>query len=102
MYNETVSYPHITVITNLCKELNISEHEFFTACDDETLTREKREIQKYRTLKKWIFIITTYFIGIITCFICNLVMDHKLPWFFIVFFLCEKKYYNNILSEWPS
>lgn len=63
------------------KELNISEHEFFTACDDETLTREKREIQKYRTLKKWIFIITTYFIGIITCFICNLVMDHKLPWF---------------------
>lgn len=61
------------------KELNISEHEFFTACDDETLTREKREIQKYRTLKKWIFIITTYFIGIITCFICNLVMDHKLP-----------------------
>lgn len=81
-----VSYPDITVITNLCKELNISEHEFFTACDDEALTREKKEIQKYRTLKKWLFILTNYgyLIGILTCLICNLVIDHKLSWFFIV------------------
>ena len=40
-----ISYPDITVITNLCKELNISEHEFFTACDDETMNKEKKEIQ---------------------------------------------------------
>lgn len=81
-----VSYPDITVITNLCKELNISEHEFFTACDDETLTREKREIQKYRTFKKWLFNIINfgYFIGIITCFICNLVIERTLSWFLIV------------------
>lgn len=81
-----VSYPDITVITDLCKELNISEHEFFTACDDEAITREKREIQKYRILKKWLFNITNfgYLIGIITCFICNLVIDHKLTWFLIV------------------
>ena len=82
-----VSYPDITVITNLCKELNISEHEFFTACDDEAMTKEKREIQKYRTIKKWLFNITNfgYLIGIITCFICNLVINHKLSWFLIVF-----------------
>ncbi len=81
-----VSYPDITVITNLCKELNISEHEFFTACDDEAMTKEKREVQKYRTIKKWLFNITNfgYLIGIITCLICNLVIDHKISWFLIV------------------
>lgn len=81
-----ISYPDITVITNLCKELNISEHEFFTACDDEAMNKEKKEIQKYRTIKKWLFNIINlgYLIGMITCFICNLVIDHKLSWFFIV------------------
>ena len=82
-----VSYPDITVITNLCKELDISEHEFFTACDDETMTKEKREVKKYRTIKKWLFNIINfgYLIGIITSIICNLVVDHKLSWFLIVF-----------------
>lgn len=81
-----ISYPDISVITNLCKELNISEHEFFTACDDETMNKEKKEIQKYRIFKKWLFIMINlgYIIGIITSFICNLVIDHKLSWFLIV------------------
>jgi len=81
-----ITYPDITVITNLCKELNISEHEFFTACDDEALNQEKKEIQKYRKIKKWIFNILniSYLFALITCFICNLVIDHTLSWFFIV------------------
>lgn len=81
-----ITYPDITVITNLCQALNISEHEFFTACDDEAMNREKREVEKYRTLKKWLLSIINlgYLIGIITCFICNLAIDHKLSWFFIV------------------
>lgn len=83
-----ITYPDITVITNLCKELNISEHEFFTACDDESFHQEKREIKKYRTIKKGIFYILNigYFIGILTCFICNLVTLHTLSWFFIALF----------------
>lgn len=82
-----VSYPDITVITNLCKELNISEHEFFNACDDEAMTKEKREVRKYRTIKKWLFNLTNfgYLIGIMTCLICNLVINHKLSWSLIVF-----------------
>ncbi len=82
-----VTYPDITVITHLCEELDISEHEFFTACDDEAMTKEKREVRKYRIIKKWLFNITNfgYLIGIITCLICNLVIDHKLSWFLIVF-----------------
>lgn len=81
-----VTYPDITVVTNLCKELNISEHEFFTACDDEALNKERMEIKKYRTVKKWILYILNigYLIGLITCFICNLAIDHKISWFLIV------------------
>ena len=81
-----ISYPDITVITNLCKELDISEHEFFTACNDEAKNREKSEIRKYKIIKKWLFNIINfgYLMGIITCFICNLVIDHKLSWFLIV------------------
>ncbi len=81
-----VTYPDISMITSLCKELNISEHEFFTACDDEVMNKEKREIHKYRALKKWIFILLNlgYIIGLISTFICNLVIEHKLSWFFVV------------------
>ncbi len=81
-----ITYPDISMITCLCKELNISEHEFFTACDDETLNKEKREIKKYRTFKKWLFILLnlSYLIGIVVCFICNLVLEKELSWFFIV------------------
>lgn len=81
-----ISYPDITVITNLCRELNISEHEFFTACDDEALNQEKREIRRYRTIKKIIHycMCIGYLIALITCFICNLAIDHKMSWFLIV------------------
>lgn len=81
-----ITYPDISIITNLCKELNISEHEFFTACDDEAMNKEKREIQKYRTIKKVIYycISIGYLIALITCFICNLTIDHTISWFLIV------------------
>lgn len=81
-----ITYPDITMITNLCKELHISEHEFFTACDDEAMDQEKREIKRYRTIKKIIryTISIGYLIALITCFICNLAIDHKISWFLIV------------------
>ncbi len=81
MHNERgVTYPDITMITNLCKELHISEHEFFTACDDEAINQEKREINRYRAIKKIIHycISIGYLIAFITCFICNLAIDHKI------------------------
>lgn len=81
-----LTYPDITLIVPLCKALNITEHEFFTACDDISLKEEKKEIQKYRKIKKWILNIIniSYFISIITCFICNVAAYHKLSWFLIV------------------
>ncbi len=81
-----ITYPDITMITKICKELNISEHEFFTACDDFVFRCEKKEIQKFRTIKRVILSILNigYILGILTCFICNLVIQHQLSWFFIV------------------
>lgn len=81
-----ITYPDITMITNLCKELNISEHEFFIACDDLSMNREKLEAKRYRNIIKFTnyFFIISYFIAIIICFICNLIIDYKLSWFFIV------------------
>jgi len=82
-----ITYPDITMITNLCEALNISEHEFFTACDDFVFRDEKKEIEKFRKVKKGIlyFLNIGYVLGILTCFICNLVIEHRLSWFFIVF-----------------
>lgn len=82
-----MTYPDITMITNLCRELHISEHEFFTACDDEAMNQEKREINRYRNIKKIIHycISIGYLIALITCFICNLAVNHKISWFLIVF-----------------
>ena len=81
-----ITYPDITVISKLCSILNISEHEFFMACDDEALNEEKREIKKYRTIKKWLIysLNISYLIDLVVCFICNLIIDHKLSWFLIV------------------
>lgn len=81
-----LSYPDITLISTICKELKISEHEFFIACEDVGAREEKRQAVIYRNLKKISFwtLNISYMIGILTSFICNLAIDHTLSWFFIV------------------
>lgn len=81
-----ITYPDISMISNLCKELNISEHEFFTACDDLKTQEKMKDAKKYNILTKtfnYIFVIS-YLIAILTCFICNMAIDHELSWFYIV------------------
>lgn len=81
-----ITYPDITIISDLCRTLNISEHEFFIACDDLAINREKIEAKRYRNIIKSInyFFLISYLVALVTCFICNLAIDHKLSWFFIV------------------
>lgn len=81
-----VSYPDITMVVDLCKALNMSEHEFFIACDDLATIEIKRKAKRYTRLIKatQYGLVASYIIGIIVCFICNLILDHKLSWFFIV------------------
>ena len=81
-----ISYPDITLISDICRILEVSEHELITASTDTDTRRMKREARKFRVIRNtWLWVPTvSYAIALVTCFICNLAVDHRLSWFFIV------------------
>ena len=81
-----VSYPDITLISDLCRVLDISEHELITASTDTDTRKMKHEARKFRVIfGAWFWVPTIlYAVALITCFICNLAVNHTLSWFFIV------------------
>ena len=82
-----ISYPDITLLSDICRILDISERELITASTDTETRRIKQEARKFRVIRNsWIKIPTiSYFLALLTCFICNLAVNHTLSWFFIVF-----------------
>lgn len=81
-----VSYPDISLVSNLCSELAISEHELITASDDYQQRQVEQQAKHFRNVTlvySWIFYLL-YGISLLTCFICNLAIDHTLSWFYIV------------------
>ena len=80
------SYPDITLIGDICRVLEISEHEFLTASTDTAARKVQREAKKFRTIRGvWFWIPTiAYSLALLICFICNLAVNHTLSWFFIV------------------
>lgn len=81
-----LSYPDITLIRDICEVLQISEHELLTASEDvEARNSEKlaarytRMVLRYRNILSGI-----YGLSLLICFICNIAIQHKLSWFFIV------------------
>ena len=81
-----ISYPDITLIADICRVLEISEHELITASTDMDTRKMKQEARKFRTIRNtWFWLPTiSYGVALITCFICNLAVNHTLSWFFIV------------------
>ena len=81
-----VSYPDITLISDICRVLEISEHELITASTDMDTRKMKQEARKFRTIRNtWFWLpIISYGVALITCFICNLAVNHTLSWFFVV------------------
>ena len=81
-----VSYPDITLISDICRVLEISEHELITASTDMDTRKMKQEARKFRTIRNtWFWVPTiSYGIALITAFICNLAVSHTLSWFFVV------------------
>lgn len=81
-----ISYPDITLISDICRVLDISERELITASTDTETRRIKQEARKFRIIRSsWIMVPTiSYFLTLLTCFICNLAVNHTLSWFFIV------------------
>ena len=81
-----VSYPDITMISDICRILDISEHELITASTDTDTRRMKHEARKFRVIRgTWLWLPPIlYAVALLVCFICNLAVDHTLSWFFIV------------------
>lgn len=81
-----ISYPDITLISDICRVLDISEHELITASTDMDTRKMKQEARKFRTIRNvWFWLPTiSYIAAAAICFICNLAVNRTLSWFFIV------------------
>lgn len=81
-----ISYPDITLVSDICSALDISEHEFITASTDTETRKIKQEAKIFRRIRgAWIWSPTVlYATALVVCFICNLAIGHTLSWFFIV------------------
>lgn len=101
-----VSYPDITLIDDICHVLDISEHELITASTDTDSRRIKHEARKFRVIRgAWFWVPTTlYAVALLTCFICNIAVDHTLSWFFIVLtaLLCAYSFIPTFTSFFKS
>jgi len=71
-----VSYPDITLIPDICKSLNVNEHELIESSRDTEYRKMKRDADRYNKTKNVIFYIFTisYLVAILTCFIKNSMM----------------------------
>ena len=101
-----VSYPDITLITDICRVLQISEHELITASTDTDTRKIKHEARKFRVIRgTWFWVPTiSYTVALLTCFICNLAVNHTLSWFFIVLtaLLCAYSFIPTFTSFFKS
>ena len=81
-----VSYPDITLISSICKSLDISEKELIESSNDSEYYKMKNEAKKWRTFSmSWsLFFYIAYAITLIPCFICDLAINKGLTWFWIV------------------
>lgn len=81
-----LSYPDVPLITSICKELGISEHEFFTACDDDKAHAQERAAAIWHRLTSAFRLtcLVSYAIALVVCFICDLAIFQALDWFWIV------------------
>lgn len=82
-----LSYPDIALVPEICRKLNISEHEFFTACEDLQARRDKKDARRWRGMLRagQLFFLWSYGITLVVCFICDLAVFRRLDWFWIVF-----------------
>lgn len=67
-----VNYPDITMISDICRVLNISEKELITASEDTSYRRLQKQSAKYEKIKKLMFWIPTscYLLALLICGIC--------------------------------
>lgn len=85
-WEKNVAHPDISLLVKLSEILGVTEHELITASIDKVARIEKTQAKKWRVLSlSWsLFFYIAYVLTLIPCFICNLVIDKTLSWFWIV------------------
>lgn len=81
-----ISYPDITLISDICRVLEVTEHELIESSNDFEYRKIKKDAYVFNRMKKTTFwtINICYILALISCFIVNLAVNHTLSWFFIV------------------
>ena len=81
-----ITYPDITLVPDICRVLEISEHELIASCHDIEYRKIKKDANKYNNMKKGAFLTINilYIVALVTCFIVNIAISHTLSWFYIV------------------
>ena len=89
-WERALSYPDVSMVTAICGALHITEHEFFTACDDDQAHSQETAAKRWRQIVAGTqrFFAVGYVIAIVVCLICNLAIFHTLDWFWIVLASC--------------
>ncbi len=89
-WERALSYPDVSMVMPICAALHITEHEFFTACDDDQTHTQERQAAVWRGVVTGTrrFFAAGYAIATAVCFICNLAVFHTLNWFWIVLTAC--------------
>ena len=89
-WERALSYPDVSMVTAICAALHITEHEFFTACDDDQAHARERQAALWRGMAAGTrrFFAVSYAIAIVVCLICDLAVFHALDWFWIVLTAC--------------
>jgi transcriptional regulator with XRE-family HTH domain len=81
-----LSYPDITLVAALSRELGVSEGELINASDNAATRQIAQDALGYRRWKAAIFWTTalSYATALLTCLIVNVAVSHTLSWFWIV------------------
>ena len=81
-----ISYPDISLVSQICGVLNISEHELITASEDMEQKKLEKQAASYQKMVHIysVTMLVVYGIALVSCFITNLAVERRLSWFFIV------------------
>ena len=85
-----VCYPDITLVPEICKVLDINEHELIQSSNDTEYRKRMKDAENFKRVKNSIFYFFNigYLIAIFVCFIVNLAVSGTLSWFWLVITGC--------------
>lgn len=85
-WERALSFPDITLVASLARELGVSEGELINATEDRVGRQTVREARGYRRWRTAILRTTLilYATAVFTCFIVDLSVEHRLGWFWLV------------------